>query len=369
MATTADYGFGDFQYPRGWFMVAGADEVAERPVPVRYFGEDMVLYRGESGTAHLVSAYCPHMGAHLARNTTSYIIRDGRQIEGESIRCPFHGWRFGPDGRCTAIPYSDFVPGAARLKTWPVVERAGIIWMWHDPEGQEPDYPLPDFDGHYDQPGWVNWKIDFLGDLDIHGCEIVDNMADLGHMTPIHGAQECIYFANRFDGHTVHQYFRVVNRGLAGGGATPSELDTWYTGPGILQSRMDSHMPAFMMVANTPIEDGRTRVWHALMVRVNDGSRALTDEERASAFEYQEMLRLGLVQDLEIWANKEFCVNPLAVPSDGPYGKLRTWYRQFFNDRARAADIQQRVNGFVVTLDDGKGPPLPAENCAELSPA
>ena len=198
MAKTADYGFGDFAFPRGWFMVAGADEVADRPVPVRYFGEDMVLYRGESGTAHLVSAYCPHMGAHLARNATSYIIRDGQQIEGESIRCPFHGWQFGPDGRCTAIPYSDFVPGAARLKTWPVVERAGIIWMWHDPEGQEPDYPLPDFDGHYDQPGWVNWKIDLLGDLDIHGCEIVDNMADLGHMTPIHGAQECIYFANRF---------------------------------------------------------------------------------------------------------------------------------------------------------------------------
>lgn len=131
MAKTADYGFGDFAFPRGWFMVAGADEVADRPVPVRYFGEDMVLYRGESGTAHLVSAYCPHMGAHLARNATSYIIRDGQQIEGESIRCPFHGWQFGPDGRCTAIPYSDFVPGAARLKTWPVVERAGIIWMWH----------------------------------------------------------------------------------------------------------------------------------------------------------------------------------------------------------------------------------------------
>ena len=95
----------------------------------------------------------------------------------------------------------------------------------------------------------------------------------------------------------------------------------------------------------------------------------LTKEERASAFDYQEMLRLGLVQDIEIWANKEFCVNPLAVPADGPYGKLRTWYRQFFNDRARAAEIQQRVNGFVVTLDDGEGPPLPAQTRAELSPA
>ena len=105
------------------------------------------------------------------------------------------------------------------------------------------------------------------------------------------------------------------------------------------------------------------------MVRMNDGSRALTDEERAAAFDYQEMLRLGLVQDIEIWANKEACVNPMAVPTDGPYGKLRSWYRQFFNDRGQATEIQQRVNGLIVTLDDGQGPPQPAERRPELAPA
>ena len=360
MAKTSDYGFGPFQYPRGWFMIASVDEVADAPVPLRYFGEDLVLYRGESGSLHLMSAYCPHMGAHLARNSTSYIVRDGEQIEGDSIRCPFHDWRFGPDGKCNAIPYSDFIPAAARIKTYPVLERAGIVWMWHDPErdGVEelaPDYPLPDFGGHYDQPGWVNWKIDLLGDIDIHGCEIVDNMADLGHMIPIHGAQKCIYFANRFEDHVVRQYFRVVNPAWGEEDAVEGELDTWYTGPGILQSAMDSYFPCYMMVANTPIEDGRTRVWHALMVKMNDGSQPLTDEERATAFEIQENLRLGLVQDIEIWANKRHCVNPLAVPMDGPYGKLRTWYKQFFTSRQQAAEIQKRVNGDVVTLDDGSG--------------
>ena len=109
------------------------------------------------------------------------------------------------------------------------------------------------------------------------------------------------------------------------------------------------------MVANTPIEDGRTRVWHALMVQMNDGSRPMTEEERATAFEYQEMLRIGLAQDIEIWANKRHIVSPLAVPSDGPYGKLRLWYRPFFNPRAKAGKVHRRVNGTVVTLDDGTG--------------
>lgn len=360
MAKTSDYGFGPFQYPRGWFMIAAVDEVADSPVPLRYFGEDLVLYRGKSGGLHLMSAYCPHMGAHLALNSTSYIVRDGEQIDGDSIRCPFHGWRFGPDGKCNQIPYSDFIPSAARIKTYPVVERAGIIWMWHDPEreGTEelvPDYPLPEFGGHYDQPGWVNWKIDLLGDIDIHGCEIVDNMADLGHMIPIHGAQKGIYFANRFEDHVVRQLFRVVNPAWGEDDGIEGELDTWYTGPGILQSILDTYLPSFMMVANTPIEDGRTRVWHALMVQMNDGSRSMTDEERATAFEVQEMLRLGLVQDIEIWANKKPCINPLAVPMDGPYGKLRLWYKQFFNPRDQAAEIHKRLNGEVVTLDDGSG--------------
>jgi 3-ketosteroid 9alpha-monooxygenase subunit A len=104
MATSADYGLGEFAFPRGWFMVASSDEVTDTALSVRYFGQDMVLYRGQSGRVFLVEAYCPHMGTHLAKNTTSYIVRDKEHIEGDNIRCPYHGWRFGPDGRCNDIP-------------------------------------------------------------------------------------------------------------------------------------------------------------------------------------------------------------------------------------------------------------------------
>lgn len=354
MATTADYRLGDQQFPRGWFMIGESGEVGASPVPLRYFGQDLVAYRGESGAAYVVEAYCPHMGAHLAKNTTSYIVRDGEQIEGESIRCPFHGWRFGADGACNHIPYSDFVPRAAKLRTFPVVERAGIIWVWHDSEGGEPDFPLPEFGGHWDEPGWVRWKIDHMGDLDVHPIEIVDNMADFGHFVPIHGAKDWAYFANEFKDHVVHQYYAAGHRTLTLNPEDVLTLDTWYTGPSILQSEMQGTFDSFIMIARTPIEDGRTRVWHGLMVQVNDGSTPITDELRAAAVQYQEGSRLALAQDVEIWQNKRACINPMVVPSDGPYGKLRSWYRQFYNPRDKVPDIQKRANGIHVTLDKRK---------------
>jgi len=355
MATSSDYALGEFTFPRGWFMIGAASEATRAPAAIRYFGKDLVLYRGESGTPYVVDAYCPHMGAHLAKNSTSYIVRDGEHVEGEAIRCPFHGWRFGSDGACNHIPYSDFIPKAARLRTYPVIERAGILWMWHDEEGLEPDVELANFGGHYGEPGWVEWKIDYMGDLNTHGIEIIDNMADFGHFIPIHGAKDWQYFANEFMGAALHQYYSAGHRTLTAAEGDQLVLDTWYEGPGFLQSEMAGAFDSFIMISNTPVEDGVTRSWHALMVKVHDGSRETTDEDRALALAYQEGSRLAFAQDVEIWANKRACINPLAIPNDGPYGKVRTWYRQFYNPRDKAPGIQSRVNGLTVTLDKRPG--------------
>ncbi len=353
MATTKEYGFGEFDFARGWFMIGTSDEATRIPQPIRYFGKDLVLYRGESGTPYVTDAYCPHMGAHIAKNKTSYIVLDGQHVEGESIRCPFHGWSFGPDGACNNIPYSqDFIPKAAKLRHYPTIERAGILWVWHDEEGGEPTHELANFGGHYGQPGWVEWKIDYMGDLDVHGCEILDNMADYGHFNPIHGATEWQYFANEFMGAHLHQYYSAGHRTLTTNPEDMLVLDTWYEGPGFLQSEMAGAFDSFIMIANTPIENGKTRAWHGLMVKVNDGSREITDEDSANALAYQEGSRLAFAQDVEIWANKRACINPMAIPKDGPFGKVRTWYSQFHKPRAEAARIQERVNGLVVTLDE-----------------
>jgi 3-ketosteroid 9alpha-monooxygenase subunit A len=104
MARSVDYKLGEYAFPRGWFVVAESAEVGRKPCNVHYFGQDLVLYRGESGRVVMLDAYCPHMGTHLGMSTMSATVQSDTFLEGDSIRCPFHAWRFGPDGKCNHIP-------------------------------------------------------------------------------------------------------------------------------------------------------------------------------------------------------------------------------------------------------------------------
>src|SRR3546814_19170365 len=86
----------------------------------------------------MLEAYRPDMGGHLAGGAFGATALHGGQVEGDMIRCPNHGWRFGPDGRCNQIPYSTMpLPQTLGIKAWQLEERAGCIFAWHDPEGGE----------------------------------------------------------------------------------------------------------------------------------------------------------------------------------------------------------------------------------------
>src|SRR5262245_27047115 len=114
--------------PHGWFLAASSGDVA--PGQVRAFtcfDEELVIFRTEDGDVHAVAAHCPHLGAHLA---------EGGCVVGDSLRCPFHGWRFAADGRCVEVPYTSAatIPRVG-LRSWPAVEKGGFIFLWHDPDG------------------------------------------------------------------------------------------------------------------------------------------------------------------------------------------------------------------------------------------
>lgn len=353
MAKTEDYRLGEFTFPRGWFMIGTSEDATETPIALRYFGQDMVLYRGQASRKPiLLEAYCPHMGTHLAKNTTSYVVTDKKHVEGDNIRCPYHAWRFGADGKCNEIPYSPAaIPQRACVKSWPVVERAGALWMWFDEEGGEPDYALPAF-ADYGADHWVKWNLQCLGELECHPQEIVDNMTDKAHLEPVHGTIDMIRFENRFDGVTVRQILLGGHKTLAG--AEPMMNDTWYTGPAILQSVMTGEYPSLMLITHTPVNDGRIKVWYGLMVKV--GNATPTKEDIALANGYETAGVAAFAQDFEIWGNKRACVNPMVVRGDGPFDKLRIWYRQFYNPRARAEEFQNRVNGHYVAKGTQEAP-------------
>lgn len=356
MATTAEYGLGPLTFPRGWFMIAVAEDVTSTPQAVRFFGKEMVLYRGKaSGRPILLDAYCPHMRVHMGRNTTSYVVKDGTQVEGDSLRCPAHGWRYNAQGQCDDIPYSTHgIPKAACVKSHKVVEKAGCIWMWHDMEGGEPDYDLPEFaEWDSEEAGWVRWRLDPLGTLPIHPQEILDNMTDLAHFIPVHGSSDIQYFENEFHDHIIQQRLGAGHRTLVSSGDAILKNDTWYTGPGILQSRMEGQHPSLMMICNTPVDDGVVRVWYALAVQVSN--KRPDDMGVAMARAYQDTGLAAFAQDFELWQHKEPAINILQVPDDGPFHKERIWYKQFYNPREKAHEFHKRVNGVHVSLDKRPG--------------
>jgi phthalate 4,5-dioxygenase len=137
-----------------WQPVALLDEfdpglnpdMALRPVKaVRVLGQDLVLFKDASGEFGLLDRDCPHRGADLSFGRREDSSRGG------GLRCPFHGWKFAPNGQCLETPAEPPQPAGSRLcerirqRSYPLVEKAGILFGWFGPENSVPP-PFPAFD-------------------------------------------------------------------------------------------------------------------------------------------------------------------------------------------------------------------------------
>jgi len=130
--------------------------------------------------------------------------------------------------------------------------------------------------------------------------------------------------------------------------------DTWYTGPGLLLSRMNGYYNSLMMICHTPIEDGQVRAWHGLMVE--PPNFPMNDDDKAAVPAFQEGSKMALLQDFDVWANKAPCLSIMQVVGDGPFGKARLWYKQFYNPRKDVKDYQAKSNGHWITKGTKRDP-------------
>lgn len=301
-------------FPRGWFVIAFAEDVAVGEVkPIRYFGRDMVLYRGEDGVARVLDAHCPHLGAHMGH---------GGKVVGNSLRCPFHAWRFCGTGACVEIPYAKKIPPGARVNAWPVREANGVIYLHHDPEGRPPEFDVRVIEEHGTE-GWLPWSRNAYH-IETHPREIVENLADRAHFPAVHRT-EIDEFVFEIEGHVARQ--RVKGRSfLHNGGVDSFSSVTEYHGPGYLVMRMDGVMQNYMLVAHTPVDHGSVDLRMGVMLKVQ-GSRAKT--ERLVGL-YMDNLKHGFEDDIAVWEHKVWREQPALCDGDGPIGRLRKWYRQFY---------------------------------------
>ena len=122
---------------RYWIPAAFSHQLAEPdspPVRVRLLGEDLVAFRDTDGRVGLLDQNCPHRTASLFF---------GRNEEC-GLRCVYHGWKFDVDGNCVDLPSEP--PGSTlqrkvRIKSYPCLERGGIVWTYMGPAALRPDFP------------------------------------------------------------------------------------------------------------------------------------------------------------------------------------------------------------------------------------
>lgn len=117
-----------------WFIVALSSELGDKPLAATLFGTPLVIFRGEGGRAGVLVDRCPHRNVPLSLGD---VADDG------TLRCPYHGWRFAPDGACRFIPSltSSADAKARRAHALPTIEQQGFVWVYTAPTQDEPTLP------------------------------------------------------------------------------------------------------------------------------------------------------------------------------------------------------------------------------------
>jgi nitrite reductase/ring-hydroxylating ferredoxin subunit len=315
-----------FPFPRlpyGWFVVAYSREIPAGEIRTfHYFDEELVIYRDSDGRAHAVEAHCPHLGAHLG---------EGGCVIGDTLRCPFHGWRFGPDGRCVEVPYGGGRVPRVGVRAWPLVERGGLVFLWHDPDGQAPGFELPEFEGdEFTARREVDWIIRS------HPQELMENTADIAHFGFLHGARNHRYLRDfHADGPLANTRIGFSASGAALGAPVSYidlEIDFALHGLGYLV--IDSHVAEAgvdgrIRVCATPIDGMNVRVFFLSCVRrmPDPGFTAMVDQL------FFEAALADFKQDLRIWQHKIYRPRPVVVAGDGPILAYREWASQFYQPR------------------------------------
>ena len=186
-----------------WYVAAWDHELIDGKLLARTILEQpVVLYKGDSGRVVALDNRCAHRGARLS---------NGR-LEGDCVRCMYHGLKYDPSGKCVQIPGQDVIPAKLGVRSYPVVERDRLIWIWTgDPAKADPalvvDFPYLRETGWRGVPGYLHYKANYL--------LIVDNLSDFAHLAFVHtrtlgGSEEYAFKTKPVAIERLERGFRVV---------------------------------------------------------------------------------------------------------------------------------------------------------------
>ena len=312
--------------PFGWFAVSYSDELAVGTSrALHYFGRELVIFRTESGRACVLDAYCPHLGAHLGHGIHEETGGGGR-VEGESIVCPFHGWKFNGNGDCTDIPYARNIPLKAQEDkcqlAYPVTEANQVIWVWYHPQNADPLWQVLDHPeaGHDD---WAPLQR-FEWEIATHPQEMAENAADPAHFLYVHRTANLPEWETVYDGpdsNGVQRASMPTPRGQFDGA-----IHTGSRGPGQGYTRFEGIAETFLMGLTTPIDEDRVKVRFAFTQPKRGGEVQNGGVNAAIIANIVGQME----EDKPIWEHKIYRPLPILCDGDGPIAKFRKWYAQFY---------------------------------------
>lgn len=163
--------------PAYWYPVAWSHEVAKEKVrEVIFQGMSVAVFRGADGNLGALENRCAHRQVKLSLGE----VRDC------ALQCSYHGWTFGADGQLQRVGHEHFggkMP-RAKLKTFPIQERYGLIWVFFGDPALTGHRPLPRIENLEGDRPWSCVPISF--DLRCHPTAIVNNVMDSTHVATLH---------------------------------------------------------------------------------------------------------------------------------------------------------------------------------------
>lgn len=312
-AAEKGYSFGPF--PNGWFQIAWSHELRPGQLrSIRCLGRELVLFRGQGGQAHVLDAYCPHLGANMGVGGT---------VVGNDLRCPFHGWQFNGAGTCTLVPCARKIPPKAHVSPWTVQESCGLIFLWHDAEGRAPWFNIPAIpeygSSEWSRPQYTTYQIR------TRWRDLLENAIDRAHFHSVHGYPEPPTLELETSG--AQSIMRSTVRWRRFGREMNVLLENRADGPGITVNRGTAEVRWIVIGCPMPIDENTVVLRMTVMVSMNVPKPLR--ELIARFFIYK--IHDEVDHDLPIWENKIDRPAPILSDVDGPIARFRSWSRQFYS--------------------------------------
>ncbi len=322
------------EFPMGWYCVCYSHDLAVGEVkPARYFGTDLVVWRGEDGVARVLKAYCPHAGADMSK---------GGKVCGNWLECPFHLWQWDEAGNPREIPYSvkplkidpDSTP------RWHTREINGMILVWYHPDRGDPLWQPVVFD----QVGRDDWTPLQTFDWKTANAleNLSDNAVDVSHFKYVHGTNTVPDYEFEFNGimrRIVAKLEFETSKGTARG-----TIESIAYGPGQGWVRYTGLTEMLMLTGTAPIDRDLLHTRFAFTHPKSEAEGPRGGLARAMIREVTSQFD----QDKLIFDRHMRVDPPLVCQGDGPFGRNAKWFSQFYSKSGIAPRLPEPLPDFTI---------------------